>query len=309
MTLATWKRSGRRDGPHVLITGGVHGDEFEPMAALRRLARWLDRREVRGRVTLIPVVNEAAFRLGHRTGPDGRDLARTCPGRPDGTVTERLAFALSEQIRSADVYLDLHTGGLRLQVYPLAGYMLHPDASVRERQRRMAWLFGLPVVWGTDPYLEGRSLSVARDAKVPAIYAEYLGGAGCDPRGVSALVRGCRNVLVDLGVIDGELEPPEVEPLIVEDARPESGHMQIQHPAPIAGFFETSVTLGQPLRKGEILGTVSDVLGRTIEPVRSDRPGVVLVLRAFAPVSAGESVAVVLETDRTPPALGRDRAF
>ena len=26
-------------GPHLLITGGVHGDEFEPMMALHRLAR------------------------------------------------------------------------------------------------------------------------------------------------------------------------------------------------------------------------------------------------------------------------------
>ena len=25
-------------GPHLLITGGVHGDEFEPMAAIRRTA-------------------------------------------------------------------------------------------------------------------------------------------------------------------------------------------------------------------------------------------------------------------------------
>jgi hypothetical protein len=36
--LASREIWGRQSGPHVLITGGVHGDEFEPMAAVRRLA-------------------------------------------------------------------------------------------------------------------------------------------------------------------------------------------------------------------------------------------------------------------------------
>ena len=34
---------GDENGPHLLITGGVHGDEFEPMAAVRRLIRELSR--------------------------------------------------------------------------------------------------------------------------------------------------------------------------------------------------------------------------------------------------------------------------
>ena len=173
------------DGPHLLVTGGVHGDEFEPMAAIRRLVLLFERQDVttnnfRGRVTFIPVVNEAAFLLGHRCAPDGLDLARTCPGRADGSITEQTAFALSEAIRAADYYIDLHTGGTELAVYPLAGYCLHENPDILNAQRRMARAFNLPVIWGTDPNLNGRSLSVARDAKVPAIYCEYLGSATCD---------------------------------------------------------------------------------------------------------------------------------
>ena len=101
-------------------------------------------------------------------------------------------------IRSANYYIDLHSGGTRFRVLPLAGYTLHPDPKVLEAQRRMARAFGLPFIWGTDPKLDGRSLSVARDALVPAIYAEYHGGGGCDPAGVDAYVQGCLNVLADL---------------------------------------------------------------------------------------------------------------
>ena len=78
-----WNRSTATEpGPHLLITGGVHGDEFEPMAAIRRLIGPLRAGRIRGRVTLVPVVNEPAFRRGQRTAEDGLDLARTLPGRP-----------------------------------------------------------------------------------------------------------------------------------------------------------------------------------------------------------------------------------
>jgi len=285
----------------VLIAGGVHGDEFEPMAAVRRLMRLLQPEELRGRVTLVPVVNEAAFRLGRRSAEDGLDLARTCPGRADGSITERTAHALSALIRTADFYIDLHTGGTRLRVLPLVGYTLHRDPAVLAAQRRMARAFGLPIIWGTSPNLDGRSLSVARDARVPAIYAEYHGGGGCDPAGVAAYVQGCLAVLAELGLIESTSPAARPEPLLVEDDRPGSGHMQVNHPAPCEGFFEPAVALGQQVRAGDLLGTVTDLLGDQIEPVHAAHTGVILVLHTFARVETGEGLVVVLETDRSPP--------
>ncbi len=297
MKLDTLNFGNAKGHPHILVTGGVHGDEYEPMLAIRRLGSLLSPRQIQGRITLIPVVNEAAYRLGARAAEDGLDLARTCPGRADGSITERTAHALSAVIREADAYIDLHTGGLALRVYPLAGYMLHHDSSVLEQQRSMARIFGLPVVWGTNPNLEGRSLSIARDAKVPAIYAEYHGGGGCDPDGVSAYVRGCLNILKHFGVIDGEIEPISLEQRIIEDARPGAGHMQVRHPSPIQGVFEPKVSLGSRVQIGQGLGTVFDPLGQTVAPVVADSSGVVLVLRKLARISAGESVGVIVETD------------
>ncbi len=295
MQLTSREIVGKQPGPHVLISGGVHGDEYEPMAAVRKLIKDLASKELRGKVTLVPVVNESAFGLGQRTGEDGRDLARTCPGRPDGSITERIADALSALIRAADYYIDLHTGGSRLRVLPMAGYALHADAGVLEKQRRMARSFGLPIIWGTDPNHEGRSLSVARDAKVPAIYAEYQGGGSCDPKGVEAYVRGCCNVLADLGMIDGPVEKSQAEPLVVEDPRPGSGHMQVNHPVAMEGFFEPAVELGQRVKTGDLLGMVTDALGQRIEPVRAKYSGLILVMHSHSFIAAGESAGVVLE--------------
>ena len=306
LKLAAEEVVGRREGPHLLITGGVHGDEFEPMAAIRRLMAQLRPEGLRGRVTLVPVVNEPAFRRGERTAEDGLDLARTCPGRADGSITERIAHSLAQLIRSADLYIDLHTGGTRLTVLPLCGYMLHPDTEVLEKQRRMARAFGLPLIWGTDPNLNGRSLSVARDAKVPAIYAEYMGGGRFDPAGVEAYVRGCRGVMAEFGMLETEgmghgRHGGHGEELIVEDDRPGAGHMQVNHPAPCDGFFEPAVGLGQRVQAGDILGTVSNLLGDRAEVVRARYTGLVIVLHRFPRIEAGVSVAVVLETPSATP--------
>src|SRR5689334_6644516 len=132
LTLRTTVMEGSQGGPHLLITGGVHGDEFEPPLAIHHLAQRPELASLHGRLTLVPVVNEAAFARANRVADDGLDLARTCPGRPDGSVTEQAAFALAELIRAADFYVDLHTGGTALSVWPLVGYMLHPRGNVFE---------------------------------------------------------------------------------------------------------------------------------------------------------------------------------
>ena len=291
---------GGRPGPHLLITGGVHGDEFESMVAIRALMSELaplhGSQELAGTLTCIPVANELAFARCARTAEDGLDLARVCPGRPDGSITERVAHELSSMVHQSDYYIDLHTGGTIFQVHPLAGYMLHTDSNVLDAQRAMARAFNLPVIWGTHPGLDGRSISVARDANVPAIYVEYLGGGMCAPEGVAAYVDGCRNVMSHIGMLHRP-KPTSALKHIVEDARPGAGHMQAQNPAPHSGYFASAVTLGGRVEAGEPLGTVVDPLGQLAAPVPSRESGVVITLRTYPSVKQGDALAVVLEVD------------
>jgi predicted deacylase len=284
------------DGPHLLITAGVHGDEFEPMAAVRELIRTLDPRELTGRVTLVPLVNEPAFRRGQRTAEDGKDLARTCPGRPEGTITERIADALSRFIRAADYYIDLHTGGTLFQLMPLSGYMLHANPEILAAQRRMAIAFDLPLVWGTTPTLQGRSLSVARDANVPAIYVEHGGGGTCDPAKTAELVAGCVNVMVELSMLrPARRGGASRVKFVVHDDRPNSGHMQLSHPSPADGFFAAAVKLGDVIEAGQPLGEIVDALGEAPVAVAAASSGMVAVLRTFAPVNRGDALATLIE--------------
>jgi len=286
---------GSKNGPHLLITAAVHGDEYEGVEALRQLAQQVDAEGLMGRLTVVPVVNESAYARGERVGEDGLDLARTFPGRPHGTVTERVAHELSQLIISADYYIDLHSGGKAMRVDPLVGYMLVPDRAVLNKQREMARSFGLPTVWGTTSELEGRSLSVARDANVPSVYAEYLGAGECSSEGVEAYKTGCRNAMDLIGMTSSgpsKAKRPERE---VEDSRPDSGHMQIRHPSPTRGVFAACVSLGGKVVSGGILGHVTASSDGERRPIQADSSGRVICLRANPEVEKGESLAVILE--------------
>jgi len=293
---------GTAAGPRLLVLAGVHGDEYEPMEAVRRLAWRLASLPFRGCVTLVPVANPTAFAGATRTGSDGLDMARSFPGDPNGSPTLRAAHAVTGLIRQADCVIDLHTGGRVMKVLPLTGYMLHPDPRILDTQRRIARSFGLPVIWGTSPTLEGRSLSAARDLGVPGIYAEH-GGGGCDPRAVDDYLRGCLGVMRELGMLaaggaadtgaDGA--PAADPPLVVEDPRPGSGHMQSSHPAPAAGFFRPLVALGAEVLVGDLVGTVCDPLGENEHEVFAEATGLVLVVRAEPSVRVGDALVVILE--------------
>jgi predicted deacylase len=276
----------------LLITAGVHGDEYEPMQAVRRLIGKFQSHDLRGKVTLVPVVNQAAFRRRTRTAEDGQDLARVCPGRADGTPTERVAAALSEFIRAADYYIDLHTGGRLYDLLPLVGYNLHPDEAILQQQRAMAHAFNLPIVWGTQARLAGRSLSVARDANVPALYAEFGGGGG-DPAAVEAYVAGCLQVAGQIGLIEHAL-PSSLVTYEVEDDRDEAGHLQVQFPAPCDGFFEPLVELGQVVERGQPFGRIVDELGEALAMLTCHEAGLVLFLRVVPSVLEGDGLGGLL---------------
>jgi len=281
-------------GPHLLITAGVHGDELEPVVAASQLAAKIKPLIRRGKVTIVPVTNESAYGAGNRTGSDGKDLARVCPGNAVGSVTERAAYVVSELIRTADYYIDLHTGGKLFEILPLAGYMLHPSGDVLEKQRSMAKAFNLSLIWGTEASPEGRTLSVARDVNVPAIYVEYGGGCAFNALAVEAIQNGCINVMRKLGIVPDYPVPPDGLKYLVEDAEIGSGHLQVKMPAPADGIFVPNVTLGAGVSGGDCWGIIYDPAGNKETEVIADRSGIAFFIRCYPRVNKGESLGGIL---------------
>lgn len=286
-------------GRTVLVSAGVHGDEFEGMAALRRLFEELPPEELSGTLVAVPVANPPAFEAGLRTNPDDRqDMARVFPGDAGGTVTEQLAHCLTEWIGRADFYCDLHSAGQYYRMPPLAGYQLRPEPLL-SAQRAAARAFGLPLIWGT-PGLPGRSLSAAAEQGVPSIYVEITGEGRCRPDDVAAYLRGLRNLLTHLGLLAGRVEVPPPR-WVVEDDRPQAGFLQVQNRAPVGGLFEPEVDVLAEVRKGQRLGAIRDALGKVRHVVEATHTGLVVFLRTFPRVLAGDAVCTVLEVANARP--------
>lgn len=290
--LTTHTITGRRDGPHLLILGGVHGDEYEPILIARELAKTITPDQLAGRLTIVPCVNEPAMAANARCGPDGLDLARTCPGDANGSITQQIAHAVSQLIRSADYLIDMHTGGRALFMAELSGYMLHQNKSVREKQERMAEAFGAPIIWATSDALNGRTLSVARDANVPAIYTEFGGGSGVNGDVMKSYRNGCRSVMAALGMLS-ETQPTSQTKHRIIDTRSGSGVLQVQHPSPSAGIFVPSAILGSPICRGETIGVVSDIATDREHTVSAADDGVVVGLRVLPSVQPGDALAAI----------------
>ncbi|MCD2422547.1 succinylglutamate desuccinylase/aspartoacylase family protein [Niabella pedocola] len=287
---------GVQQGPKLLLVAGVHGDEYEPMMAAMELCRILEGRLEKGTVTIVTVANETAYGNGQRTGADGLDLARICPGRASGSSSEAAAAALSERILACDYLVDMHTGGALFDIYPLTGYLLHPDPLVLETQRRMAAAFNLPLIWGTDAGPNGRTLSVARDAGIPAIYVEYGGGNGIGMPIVNTYIEGCLGVLEELGMIPaGLMKRKQCKVRYrIEDPEPDGGFLQGKMASEFDGIFLPDVATGNRVTAGQQWGTVIDPLQHRQYPVVADRTGLVLFIRKSPRVKAGDSLGGIL---------------
>lgn len=287
---------GAKPGKTLLITACVHGDEFEGPVALWQWFEELDPNQLAGTIIGVPLANPPAYEAGLRTNPDDRqDLARVFPGDPCGTVTEQIAHALTHRfIRHADLYCDLHSAGQYYQMPPLAGYQLR-DEPLLGQQRAAAKAFGLPLVWGT-PGLPGRTLSIAGEYGVPAIYVETTGEGRCRAADVTQYLHGLRQLAALVQISSGPLISHE-PPWFVEDHRPGAGHLQVQNRATIGGCFQANVKVWDRVEQGQPIGAILDRFGQPRQHVTAGRGGRLVFLRTFSRVLAGDPLCTIIETD------------
>lgn len=201
---------GRRDGPRLLVTGGVHGGEYPGIEAAIRLARTLNPDELRGTVVLVHPVSPLAFhaRRQYVVPEDGKNLNRQFPGKIPGTVTERMAWVLMTEIAERmDAWVDLHGGDIHEALVPFCIYSDAADPDVVAASRAMAEVYGIEYVV-VSAKVEGGTYAAAGAARIPCILAEAGQVGQLDEESVRTHLRGCHNVLRQLGCLPGD--PDEV---------------------------------------------------------------------------------------------------
>lgn len=292
---STWRLplltiTGAEPGPVLVVTAAVHGDEYEGVEAIPKIFQQVEPDELRGTLIMIPVCNMPAYEAATRSSPvDGLNLARVFPGDKNGTVTQRVAYWITQKLLGpADFYIDLHSGGAVGLIPTLIGY-IHDDGALGQRSQAAARAFGAPVLWGHPlPLPPGRTVSAATNLDVPSLYTEAPGGGYADPDDVACFTQGVINVMRHLEMLDGEPEPRPTTHHLIGD-----GNLDSVISAPVAGFFRAEVELLDEVHAGQRLGIVSDLFGTPMVEVTSEQAGVVILLRRYHRVHVGDSLAHV----------------
>jgi predicted deacylase len=277
--------AGERPGPVFVAAAGVHGDEYEGPRALWDVYRCLPPSSLSGVFVALPVCNPWAFAAGSRATPphlDGVNLARTFPGDPVGSPTQRLAAALLAfvlRLRPA-LFLDLHSGGVRYRFLPAVAY--RRGLGDIERARAAVRAFGVANLWLGRDHPGTFNTETARRG-ITTVGNEMTGAGGCLDEDVAADRDGVLNLLRWLGMLR-DRPAPEIPGPFWET---------VEAPSPAGGYVEVVRSIGAPVSAGEVLARVRSPFGDVTSEATAPFDGVVWVTRHLRVIETGEMIAAV----------------
>lgn len=279
------------EGPTALLTGANHGDEYEGPAALFELAHTLDPVEVSGRIIIVPALNYPAFRAGTRTSPiDRGNLNRSFPGRPEGTVTEKIAdYVTRHLIPLADIVLDFHSGGRTLDFLPYAAAHELPDKAQEGRCFAAVAAFAAPYSMRMLEIDAVGMLDTTVEELGKVFVTTELGGAGtASARSIDIARKGSLNMLRHAGILAGS---PDVQPSRWLDM-PSSDCFTFAEDDGLVAFVRD---LGDAVTAGETIARVYPVGKTGLAPVdyRASMHGVLAARHVPGLIKAGDCLSVI----------------
>jgi hypothetical protein len=286
---------GAQAGPTLALIAGTHGSEVAPIVALQRVRAGLDPAGLRGTVLIVHVANLPSFlgRTVYYSPIDGKNLNRVYPGKPDGTVSERIAHAITTQIiERADYLVDIHSGdgneSLRPYTYwsPLS---LNARADSIARDMALAWGNDHIVVDTVRPRNPQASVYTQNTAHIrgkPALTTEagYLGIAAEEM--VQRNVDGVFRLLRYFRMLPGGIELVR-QPLFFERTE------VLRSPA--TGVWHPKVERGQSVQKHALIGVLTDFFGENVAEIRAPFGGIVLYVVGTPAMSQGEPMGMIGE--------------
>ena len=279
--------NGAFPGPTLCLTAAVHGDELNGIEMVRRVMHDLDPAKMSGAVIGVPIVNVQGFRRGSRYLPDRRDLNRYFPGNPNGSAAARIAHSFfANVVAHCDALIDLHTGSFeRANLPQIRADLRNPDVVTLTQG------FGSMVILHSTP-AAGTLRHAATRAGIPAVTLEAGGPSQLELNEVKLGVKGIETLVNTLGMIRKRRLWGEPEPVYYRSSwvRADNG-----------GILLADVSLGSTVRKGDILGTITDPMNNARTEVRSPYAGRIIGMARNQVVMPGfAAFHVGIETDEAP---------
>jgi uncharacterized protein len=297
---------GAKPGPTLTLLSGAHGNEWGHIEWFARFLSELQPQALSGRILVVPVANSVSLGQLRRAVPDDSDMPdvnRSFPGkgRKFTWIAEQIATVLAEEVLAAsDALLEFHVGiwGSAMGSSIVGNGYSRPD--INDGCRDLALAFGIPLVFHTNAVagFPGPRSALGYTGEVRGIPASgsMLGGTGFDrdqeAGWAEANLRGIRNTLVHLGMLEGRMQLPEryLFYATVHRVNPRVGGLVLPERVPDE--------FGRPVAKDELLGRVlSPYRLETLEELRSPFDGYLAYWCRSYPVRPGDWTFGVIPTD------------
>lgn len=254
--------TGTTGGPRLWVDAALHGDELNGAEIIRRLLEKVSPDRLKGTLIAVPIVNVFGFVQQSRYLPDRRDLNRSFPGSPRGSLAARLAHLfLTEVVRRCTHGIDLHTGSHhRTNLPQVRADLDHPEAG------RCARAFGAPLTIHANA-IRGSLRHAATRLGIPILVYEAGEPQRFNEDAIRSGVTGILRVMAALGMV---AKPKGRAPRTTEVRD------TFWERSPRSGILHLRVRLGQQVRENEPLCTISDAFGDQAVQVGAPHDGVVI---------------------------------
>lgn len=268
---------GRQDGPVLFLSAAIHGDEINGIEIIRQVLSHAAINQMRGTLIAAPIVNVYGFSTHTRYLPDRRDLNRSFPGSPHGSLASRLAHVFGSEIVARSSHgIDLHTGANHRTNHP------HIRADLDDPETlALARAFEVPVIINAN-LRDGSLRQYASERGVRILLYEAGEALRFDALAIRAGVRGVLNVMASLGMIRRRKERTTQPALLAQSST--------WVRAPAGGLMRVAVKLGSRVEKGETLGTIADAVGQTLAEVEAPFTGIVIGRSNLPVVNEGDAL-------------------
>lgn len=269
---------GARPGPCLWLSAAIHGDELNGVEIIRRVLAEVSPETMRGCLLAVPIVNVFGFIEQDRYLPDRRDLNRSFPGSPTGSLAARLAHLFMTEVVSHCSYgIDLHTGSNHRANLPQIRANLE-DAETRH----CATAFQAPVVM----HSQTRDGSLRHAATAQGIHV-LLYEAGEPMRfDRDAIEIGTEGVLQVMAALKMIRLPKRRKRRMHSTLAEDTQWIRARR----GGILRLDIDLGQDVRQGDRLGVIADAFGDNKVSVKSPADGIVIGVTRNPLVHQGDAI-------------------
>lgn len=279
---------GPQPGKRLCIVTGTHGDELEGQMVCylmnQRLKAHPDR--LAGQVEIFPALNPLGIDTIQRGIPNfDLDMNRIFPGNRNGTMAEQAAYTIIEDLKGADLVIDVHSSNLYLRETP----QVRINVLDEERLVPLAETLGVDFVWIHDAatVLESTLAHSLNSTGTRCLVVELGVGQRINHKMCNRLVDGIFALMADLGMWNSdEIGDFSASPIVCK-----GDHVAFLN-AEASGVFLTELKCGVTVEKGDEIGRIVEPLtGKVLSLVTSPVCGYMFTIRAYPIVYEGSLMA------------------